>query len=83
MIFVSLIISISGCHSLKIDDVASLIGSSDTFDFNATSDLYFISIAVDEFIDLNVHLFADLCHHLVKLRIRLNSFLLIYGSIFS
>ena len=83
MIFVTFIVSISGCHSLKIDDVAPLIGSSDTFDFYATSDLYFISMAVDEFIDLNVHLFADLFHHLVELRIRLNSFLLIDGSIFS
>ena len=83
MVFVTFIISISGCHSLKVDDIAPLIGSSDTFDFYATSDLYFISMAVDQFIHLDVHLFADLFHHLVELGIRLNSFLLIYGSIFS
>ena len=83
MVLVSEVVGISWSHSLQVDDVTSLVGTFDTLNFNASCNLDLLSGSIDKFVYLDVHLFADLLHHLMELLVRLNSLLLINCAVLS
>jgi len=83
MVLLTKIVCISWSHALKVDNVASLISASDSFNLDRTSNLDFFIVAVNQFVDLDVHSLTDLDHHLMELLVGLNCLLLINGSVFS
>ena len=81
MILFSQKVGVSRCHALQVYDIASFISASYTFNLDATSDLNFFALSINELVDLDVHLLAHLQHHLMELFIALNCLLLINCSI--
>ena len=82
MVLWTQIICVSRCHALKINYIASLISSSNSFYLYAACDLNLSPLAIYNFIHLDVHFLTHLLHHGVELFIRLDSLLIIHGSIF-
>ena len=83
MVVRSFEVGISRCHTLEVHDIATLVRTSDALDLDAACDLYFFAIAIDQLIDLNVQLRANLFHHIVEFCIALDGLLLVDSAVFS
>ena len=81
MVLLSQEISVSRCHTLQVNDVATLVRASDSFNLNATGNFNFLSFSINNFVDLDIHFLAHLKHHLVELWIALYCLLLIDCSV--
>ena len=75
-------VGITWCHTLKINNITSLICSSYSFDFYAPSNFHFLPSAIYKRVDLDIHLFTHLLHFFMKLWMRLNCFLFIDCTVF-
>ena len=83
MVLVSEVVCISRGHTLQIDDVAPLVGASDSFDFDATGDFSGFSLCIQYLVDLDTQLRRDFLHELVELWMRLNCLLLVDRAVLS
>ena len=82
MIIYTQIICISWCHTLKINYIASLISSPDSFYLYTSCDFNLSALAIYNFIHLDIHFLTHLLHHGMELFIWLNSLLIIHSSVF-
>ena len=82
MIVFTLVVGVSWEQALEVHEVASFVCASNAFDLDAASNFDFFIFAIDDFIYLNVHLFAYFLHQIMKLLSSMYSLTFVNCTIF-
>lgn len=81
VVLISWPVCVSRSHALEVDNVSPFVGASDAFDFHAARYLNLFAVAILDLVRLDVHVFSNLSHHLMELRVSLDSLLVVNGPV--